>query len=119
MRSKHCLSDKKVTTIISQVLSVMKDIFGDDLRNVILYGSYARGEQDIYSDMDIMVLVDMEEESLRKFDDEVFERIYSIIQNSGILLSVMTINASHFYEWTDILPFYGNVSTEGVKFYAD
>lgn len=118
MRSAESVADKKVIDVIGRVRKTMQDIFGHRLRNVILYGSYARGEQDIFSDMDIMVLVDIDEKSLSKYDDEVFNRIYEITQEYGILLSVMTKSIAHFHQWIDVVPFYNNIHTEGVEFYA-
>ena len=36
-------------------------IFGNTLKKIILYGSYARGDQNEHSDIDIMILVDADD----------------------------------------------------------
>jgi predicted nucleotidyltransferase len=47
----------RVNMIMNEIAYSMKDVFGSNLRQVILFGSYVRGEQVEYSDMDVMVLV--------------------------------------------------------------
>lgn len=118
MRSADSVSDKKIIDVVGKVREIMQDIFGNKLQKVILYGSYAREEQEIYSDMDIMVLVDMDEGTLVHYDAEVFDRTYELTQEYSILLSVMAKSTAHFQQWIDVLPFYNNISIEGVEFYA-
>ena len=36
------------------------DVYGKDLKDIILFGSYARGDNNDESDMNIMVLVDLD-----------------------------------------------------------
>ncbi len=43
----------------------MEHLFGDKLKKIILYGSYAKNKQNKESDIDFFVLVDDTEENLR------------------------------------------------------
>ena len=46
-------------------------IIGEDLKQVILHGSYARGEQDQngeINDIDIMILVDLNDEEIKEIE---------------------------------------------------
>nr|WP_284708509.1 nucleotidyltransferase domain-containing protein [Sporomusa sphaeroides] len=96
----------------------MKDIFGSKLRQVILFGSYARGEQEEDSDMDIMVLVDLNDSELNQYNNVIAEVITDISIKYGVLPSIIDKNYEHFHHWVPFLPFYRNVKTEGVEFYA-
>lgn len=49
----------------------LRSLLGDHLNDVILYGSYARDEATEGSDMDLMILVDLSEEDLNKYDDRI------------------------------------------------
>ena len=54
----------QIKNILQEYVKGLLKIIGKDLRQVILYGSYARGEQDSngeISDIDIMILVDLNE----------------------------------------------------------
>ena len=45
--------------IIASVRDEALRIFSDKLNSVILYGSYARGDNDSESDIDLMLLIDI------------------------------------------------------------
>lgn len=51
--------DSKVMSILSELSNLAKNSFGDKLTAVILYGSYARGDYDEYSDVDVMIIADI------------------------------------------------------------
>ena len=55
-----------VYELIDEYVEDVKDLFGEHLRAVILFGSYARGDFREDSDVDIMILID--------FDDNETER---------------------------------------------
>ena len=48
--------------ITDRITAASQEIFGDKLNKVILYGSYARGDSDNESDIDIMILVNLSKE---------------------------------------------------------
>jgi len=50
--------DKKITQLINQIKSYLIERYGDKIREIILYGSYARGEATKDSDIDLLVLID-------------------------------------------------------------
>lgn len=107
-----------VNIIMNEIVYSMKDIFGGALRQVILFGSYARGEQEEYSDMDIMVLVNLSDEELSRYNNVIAEVMTDISIKYGVLPSIIDKNYEHFHHWVPFLPFYRNVKTEGVEFYA-
>ena len=43
-----------------------------EFRNMILYGSYARGDYGDNSDMDIMVLTELTDDRIIQIEDEIF-----------------------------------------------
>ena len=42
-------------------------IYGEHLKSVILYGSYARGDNSIDSDIDIMILLDISDIEIKEY----------------------------------------------------
>lgn len=44
--------------LLRQIKDCLRDVYGDRLRGVVLYGSYARGEAAEDSDVDFLVLLD-------------------------------------------------------------
>lgn len=108
----------RVSTIMNEIIYNMKIIFRDKLRQVILFGSYARGEQEEYSDMDIMVLVNLSDEELSQYNNAIAKIMTDISIKYGVLPAIIDKNYEHFHHWVPFLPFYQNVKAEGVEFYA-
>ena len=52
--------------ILLKTVNKFKSIYSDSLESVILYGSYARGDYDDESDIDVVALVDMNRPALFK-----------------------------------------------------
>ncbi len=86
---------------------------------ILLFGSYARGEQEEYSDMDIMVLVNLTDEEVKAYNDAIVDIMSDISLKYGVLPAIIGKNYDHFYRWVPYLPFYRNVRTEGIEFYAN
>ena len=102
--------------ILSKVHSKMDAIFADKLKQVILYGSFARGDNAEYSDIDVMVIVDMDKYALASYRDEVwdFAEDMAYEYDYEIVLSLKLQDEETFLAWGDVLPYYKNIMKEGV-----
>lgn len=49
---------KKVRALLLELRKGLGDAFGDRLHGVYLYGSHARGEADLESDVDVLIVLD-------------------------------------------------------------
>ena len=47
-----------IKSILKELKIKLQDIYGDQLKGLYLYGSYARAEADGESDIDILVILD-------------------------------------------------------------
>lgn len=102
--------------IIGRIVVFSKEIFGDKFQNVILYGSYVRGDYDDESDIDIMIMVDMSREELSQYRT-IFSEFFSDINlENGMFLTSKLQSKSYFNEWQHVIPFYQNVIKEGVMY---
>ena len=50
-----------IHNIVYQFAKQLREIYGDELKKVVVYGSYARGDYQKNSDVDIMILVDADD----------------------------------------------------------
>ena len=48
----------RVRTLLDELKTGLEKIYGERLEGVYLYGSYARGEEDVESDADVLVILD-------------------------------------------------------------
>ena len=111
-------TDLKLKQITSEVTQGAQSIFGDKLRKVILYGSYARGDYNDESDVDIMVLADFIEVEKSAFQRAIDKIANNVSLENDITVSILLRDMHFFYDRTSLSPFYRNVLTEGVEVYA-
>lgn len=88
-----------------------------NIKQVILYGSYARGEEakgEEISDIDIMILVDLKENELKELEKKVIDYSYELDLKYNILLSPIIENIKVYNKRIKYMAFYKNVNKEGV-----
>ena len=105
---------ESVQSIVYKFAQTMKVLFGEHLNKVIVYGSYARGDYKKNSDVDIMILVDLSETEIKKFENRVYDVAFEIEMDTGVDISPVIKNKNQFEFWVDTLPYYKNVREEGV-----
>ncbi len=104
--------------VLLSVYNNIHEIIGEPLQEVILFGSYARGDYDAESDIDIAVIIDMDREALKKYQNKLIHMASEYSLNEDVLLSVCCIPSKEFEEYREALPFYRNIYSEGVRLSA-
>ncbi len=106
----------KISNILQQFIIEVNKILGNRVKKIILYGSYARGDFNKYSDIDIMILTDLSEDEWYGYFKKISDMAYDIESDNDfeITLSPLVKNIDKFNYWIDTLPFYTNVKKEGV-----
>ncbi len=104
--------------LLKEIEKGLKNIYGSKLRKIIIYGSYAKKTNDEGSDLDIMALVDMQQEEIKKMHDRVLDVTVDLSVRYGVVLSIIEDNYDHFNEWVDVIPFYKNIERDGVRIYG-
>ena len=103
--------------LIEEYVNAIRKIYGVHLKQVILYGSYARGDFEKDSDVDIMLLVDLPEEKINSFSDDLSELGFDYNVMHDIWFMPVVRNIEHFRYWCQAYPFYSNVAKEGISLY--
>ena len=113
-------SRAELDRLLTEFAEGAKEIFNDKLKDIILFGSYARGDYDSESDVDIAVLADIKRGEERKYSKRLVDILGDIYEKHGytVVLSPIIISADFFEEWKNDMPFYRNVATEGVRIVA-
>ena len=104
--------------IMRDVYIKMRDLYGDDLEKVILYGSYARGDFDDESDIDVMVLVNCDDKKIEELHDDFISIMSDLCLEYEILVSILVKPLNYFNEWKNNMPLYKNIVKEGIEIYA-
>ena len=105
-----------IQEIIQKFINGVNSILGDRVRKIILFGSYARGDFNEYSDIDIMILTNLSDEEIVKYREKIWNYAYDLEFDNdfNVQLSPLLKNEEKFNYWLEALPFYQNVSMEGV-----
>ena len=74
----------------------LKRLLGNDLSKIILYGSYARGDFQENSDVDVMILVKLSPEQIEHVESAVFDLAFDIELEHGIHISPIIKNTDQF-----------------------
>ena len=100
--------------IIVSFARKVRKILGKNLKQVILYGSYARGDYTEDSDIDIMVLTTLTDTEIEQIETEIYDLAFDFLMDYGVDINVVIKNEKQFNYWLGALPFYNNVQKEGV-----
>ncbi len=104
--------DERITRLINDVKKYLMMMYGEKIREIILYGSHVRGEATRDSDIDILVLID---DSLDPFEvrRSLSDLLFDILLEHDELISVMVLSEGFFKEYN--YPFTLNVKREGIR----
>ena len=91
----------------------LQDLFGPHLRETIIFGSYARGEADEGSDVDLMLLVDLPRQEIVRYRRPVSNIAGAYLVSESLLISPIIENEAFFDAHRESLPFYQNIAREG------
>ncbi len=93
----------------------IKALFGTHLKQIMVYGSYARGDYHENSDIDVMILTDIDENVISKYRDIASDCAFDYLMKYGVDISPVVKNADHFEHWKKTVPYYQNVEKEGIR----
>ena len=105
----------QLNTITTTVAAHAKEILNNRLVSVILYGSYARGDYDDESDIDIMIIADIPADECWRCNVRLIEKLTDLELENDIVISTHVVQADNFNQFKTALPFYRNVTKEGIK----
>ena len=99
-------------------VEAVKKIYGSHVRQIILYGSYARGDFRPDSDVDIMILVDISNLELKVYAQQFSYMTYDFNMDHDTDIKPIAKSEAHFNKWIVNYPFYSNIHKEGVVLYG-
>ncbi len=106
-----------IKKILNEYVNGLYSMLGEKLKQVILYGSYVRNEQNLdgeTSDIDIMILVDLPEEEIKTVEKEVTDYSYELDLKYNVLLSPLVESVDNYNSRIKYMKFYKNIENEGV-----
>jgi predicted nucleotidyltransferase len=118
VKKKHNIKDGNLLAILEDVKRMASESFGSKLKEIILYGSYARNQQTHESDVDIMLIFDADRYEIVKYRDKIVDIMVDLSLKYDLVVSITENSVEDFKEYINYVPFYSNVYNEGVEIYA-
>lgn len=98
--------------MIRDLVDGLQLIFAQNVTQIILYGSVARQEEGIESDIDIAIII--EEMQNPEVRNKFIEWNSEMDMKYNRVFSIVDIEKANMDKWGDILPFYKNIKKEGI-----
>ena len=109
---------QEVAAIVAELCSRIALLFPQDKIEAILFGSYARGDADPGSDIDVLLLVDASRQDISDRNWQVGDLAAELLLNHGIVVSPFVENREYFNRNLQLFPFYRGIEREGVRISA-
>ncbi len=109
------MSELVLSNVMNDTYIALDEVFGEKLNQVWIYGSYARGDFDEESDIDVMALVDLPKNQLASYRRKVSDISSNLDLKYEVLLSIKLQDKETFDRFADTLPFFKNVIKEGKR----
>ncbi|MDD3362401.1 MAG: nucleotidyltransferase domain-containing protein [Hespellia sp.] len=104
-----------LSVILGSYREAIAEALGDKLSRIVLFGSYARGDFNQNSDMDLMILADAHPEEISYYADLVYDITYDFEEKYGMEINPCVQSIYTFEHWKKTYPFFMNVEKDGVN----
>ena len=110
------MCDKKdLNNIITSVSGIYRSEYKNAIKRIMLYGSYARGDNTESSDIDLVAIVDGDRQELQQKLKYVWNETAQIGYTYNVIISPTVIPYTEFEMYKDTLPYYSNIEKEGIE----
>lgn len=111
-------SRQELNIILKKIAEAYRSVYGNDLITIIMYGSYARGNFDVESDVDIVAIVKGERKTLQQKLKKVWDISADLDLEYETVISPTVIPYDEYEQYREDIPYYRNIAQEGVNVVA-
>ncbi len=111
------INEKIISFNKNAIKNAVPSLLGKKLKQVVLFGSCARGDYDSDSDMDVAVIIDDNRESMGEYTRKLVNVSTDIAMENFSVVNFICIPSRDFEIMKDYT-LYRNIRTEGEKIYG-
>lgn len=108
-------TEAQLSRIIKEMVTCYRSVYGKDIVEIVLYGSYARGDYSRESDIDLVAVVQGSRLELQKKLKTVWDASAEIGLENDIVVSPTVIPYDEYVKYKETLPYYRSIAEEGRK----
>ena len=111
-------TQNELNEILKKIVKVYREIYKNDICHMYLYGSYARGDFNEGSDIDIVAIVKGDRRELQDKLKQIWDVSADMELDYEVIISPTVIPYEEFQRYQNVLPYYRNIVQEGVELSA-
>lgn len=104
-------------TILDETYKECSAVLGS-VCDAYLYGSYARGDYTKESDVDILITSNMDRQQISQYRMKLANITSELSLKHDVTVSLTVKPLEHFNKYLNVLPYYKNVVSEGIRYGA-
>ena len=112
-----CTKDT-LNELLQKFRAEVEKVFGSKLQDMILYGSYARGDNTDESDIDVMLIVDISPDDELNSAIQLSDIVVDLNLEFDVVLSPLVESKEKYEKYKNINPLFANVEKEGIRIAA-
>lgn len=114
--SKYSL-EYTLERVKKMIVKKIPKVLHDDCKEIILYGSCARGDFTNDSDVDVAILTDSDRESVKQYDSAIDDIAVEIESDTMAIVNFVCLPKSEFDEKVSWHPYFMNIKKDGIVLY--
>lgn len=105
----------QLDNITKEMVECYNNCYGKNIVGIFLYGSYARGDFDSESDIDITAVVKGDRVDLQNKLKAIWDYSADVGMEHDVIISPTVIPYDEFEKYKETLPYYMNIAKEGKR----
>lgn len=118
MSAQLALNYRTINKVKQEATEMVKMLMGEELSEVILYGSCARGDYRDDSDIDIALLINCSRMEAKKYDDGLAEISAKLAMKYFVVVNFASLPYDEFLEKRTWYGYFRNIDIEGEVLYG-
>ena len=107
-------SRQDLDIILQEIAGAYRSVYGDNLVKILMYGSYARGDFNADSDVDVAAIVKGERQNLQNDLKKIWDISSNLELEYETIVSPTVIPFDEYEQYREDIPYYRNIEQEGV-----
>lgn len=112
------LNDVIINNVKAEVTDLVKNILKDDIIKIILYGSCARGDYTIDSDIDIALITACDRMDAKKYNDKLANVSMQLAMEYFAVVNFVCLPYTEFMKKKSWYAYFKNIDLEGEVLYG-
>jgi predicted nucleotidyltransferase len=118
MKNISVIKNKSTLKILEDIKREITTSLGNVVKEIVLYGSYARDEQTRDSDIDIVVLLKERIPNRSSIREKLADIKVDLSLKYDVVISIIIKDYHQYTRFRDIVPFYSAIYNEGIALYG-